>query len=81
MKPAGYKKMQSFQFISPKGSATSAMYQDGSDAAQIAERIAAEAGGNNWPLKINGMPLEKFDFTNVGHDGIHDITWASTRGI
>lgn len=73
------KKMKSFGFIGPGGSATWAMFQETATPVEVAEAIAREAGGQSWPLKIEGAPVETFDF-NEAQDKIYDITWATSKG-
>ncbi len=77
--PPQVKKMKSFGFVGPNGSATWALFPAEATAVQIAERIANEAGGQNWPLKIEGRNVQDFDFSGA-KDKIYDITWAPSKG-
>lgn len=73
------KKMKSFGFIGPEGSASWAVYPQEASAVQVAEIIAREAGGQNWPMKIEGTPLEEFAFSEAT-EKIYNITWATSKG-
>lgn len=42
--------------------------------------IAKEAGGQNWPMKIEGEALQDFDFATA-KDKIYDITWAPSKDM
>lgn len=72
-------KKKSFGFIGPEGSTLYAMYPQDATPVQIAEAIAKEAGGQNWPMRIDGVPLEEYSFSRATDD-IHDITWAPSKG-
>lgn len=74
------KRMKSFGFVGPNGHATWAMFSAEATSVEIAESIAKEAGGQNWPMKIEGQALQDFDFASA-KEKIYDITWAPSKDI
>jgi hypothetical protein len=74
------RRLRSFQFINPQGSATSAMFAEAAGPVEIAEAIAREAGGNNWPMKIDGQDVHEFDFAGA-REKVYDITWAPSKDM
>lgn len=73
------QRNKSIGFVDQNGSAAYTFFREGAGPVEIADAICREAGGTAYPLQIEGIPFQSFDFSNV-HERIHDITWSPAKG-
>jgi len=73
------QRNKSIGFVDQNGAAAYTFFREGAGPVEIADAICREAGGTAYPLQIEGIPFQSFDFSNV-HERIHDITWSPAKG-